>query len=142
MEDFKYLHQTLREAWTKYVYFLLAASASAVAFAVSITSGESLTVSQLPLGFAVALWGLSFFFGCRSIWHRNESLSVNASGVMKLMERTYVAGLEEEYRKAADFLDDKAAKYMRWQFGYFIAGALSFLVWHVIEMANTQPAAA
>lgn len=139
MEDFKYLHQTLREAWTKYVYFLLAVAASAIAFSVSVTSDEPLQLSQIPLGIAVSFWGLSFYFGCRSVWHRNESLGVSAIGIMAHLERQLSPGANRKLRKSADLKDKIAARYMRWQFGYLVAGAVSFILWHVLEMATRTP---
>jgi hypothetical protein len=52
-DKFTVLYQQQRLMQDKYVYFLLAASASAVAFAISFTSSASLNFSQIPLGFAV-----------------------------------------------------------------------------------------
>ena len=52
-----------RTGQDKYSYFLLAVTASAVAFAVQKTDGLGITYSLIPLGAAVLLWGLSFYFG-------------------------------------------------------------------------------
>jgi hypothetical protein len=55
----------LRTAKDKYTYFLLAASASAIAFSISQTREDALAWSQLPLAIAVLCWAFSFYFGCR-----------------------------------------------------------------------------
>ena len=52
-ENLRQLHDQLRTAQDKYTYFMLAAAASAVAFAVTRTDGLLLSWSMVPLGLAV-----------------------------------------------------------------------------------------
>ena len=53
------IHKQHRTGQDKYTYFLLAVTASAVAFSVQKTSGLVLSWSLLPLGIAVLTWGTS-----------------------------------------------------------------------------------
>src|SRR5688572_9856827 len=74
----RYLHGQLTESQRRYAYFLLAAAASGIALSVNQTEGEALGLSQLPLGAAVACWGLSFVFGCRHLSYMAATMRANA----------------------------------------------------------------
>ncbi len=56
----------LKAAQEKYVYFLLAAAAAAIAYAMQRTNGVTLQAQDWALGIAVSCWALSFFGGCRN----------------------------------------------------------------------------
>jgi hypothetical protein len=71
------IYRQHRTAQDKYTYFLLAAVGAAIAFAVNQTQGAKLAWSQLPLGWAVAFWALSFFFGCRQLTYVESTLFAN-----------------------------------------------------------------
>jgi hypothetical protein len=68
-----------RASQDKYAYFLLAAAGAAIGFALNQTQGAKLSWSQVPLGCAVLLWGLSFFFGCYRLTYIIANLSANAT---------------------------------------------------------------
>src|SRR5258706_3491162 len=67
-----------RAAQEKYVYFLLAAVGAAIALVVTQPQGAKLAYSQIPLAFAVVLWGLSFFFGCKHLGYAESTLFANS----------------------------------------------------------------
>ena len=73
------IHRQHRTGQEKYTYFLLAVTASAIAFAVQKTSGLKLTWSMVPLGLAVVLWGLSFYFGCKNLLWVQTAIYANYS---------------------------------------------------------------
>jgi hypothetical protein len=61
------IHRQHRTGQDKYTYFLLAVTASAVAFAIQKTDDVIITYSLLPLGVAIIFWGFSFYFGVKSL---------------------------------------------------------------------------
>ena len=60
------MHKQHRTGQDKYIYFLLAVAASGIAFSVEKTTGLKLNWSMLPLGAAVILWAISFYFGVKA----------------------------------------------------------------------------
>lgn len=127
----------------KYVYFLLAVAASAIALSVQKTTGLPLSLSMAPLGIAVLLWGASFFFGCKQIEQVQSAMQSNYILLELHDERRPdqpeteedFGVAEKETRKAIESKIKKAEFYGVWQFRLLVVGAISFLVWHVIEMA-------
>jgi hypothetical protein len=126
----------------KYTYFLLAAAASALAFAVQKTDTRTLTWSMVPLGLAGLSWALSFYFGCKNIsWvqvvlYANLSLLQLKGGVHPRQPDhpdllgAAVSGVNE----ALDRNAERAAFCAKWQFRFLVSGAIFFLGWHVLEM--------
>lgn len=126
----------------KYTYFLLAVTASAIAFSVQKTTDLILTWSMLPLGGAVAAWGTSFYFGCKNLLWVQTSISANYS-LLQLQKGVHPDQpnhqqlLEAANRGVKSALESNvknAQFYGEWQFRLLIAGAVLFLAWHVIEM--------
>jgi len=128
----------LRTARDKHTYFLLAASASAIAFAITQTKTFGVSWSQIPLAIAVILWGLSFYYGCKcarytQVQHQESAYLQETEGAMNNMPETKEQIMEmisDSYRKNMSLseVSDKL------QFYCLISGGVSFLVWHVIEM--------
>lgn len=132
-------HRTAQE---KYVYFLLAAVGAAIALAVNQTQEAKLAWSQLPLGCAVALWALSFFFGCRHLAYIESTLFANAA-LLKVEAGEHpqvgshpelMAIASDGIRKAIESNSNWASRFARWQFKCLLLGAISYLGWHVFEM--------
>ncbi|MDZ7781751.1 MAG: hypothetical protein U5K56_01995 [Halioglobus sp.] len=63
--------------------FSLAAAGAAIGFAVTQTKGASLSFSQLPLGFGVLSWAVSFYFGCRSEQKVHSGLTIDLMMALK-----------------------------------------------------------
>ncbi len=61
------MHKQHRMGQDKYTYFILAVAAAGIAFSIEKTTGQKLSWSMLPLGVAVILWAISFFFGCKNL---------------------------------------------------------------------------
>ena len=135
-------HRALREAQRRYTYFLLAAAGAAFAFAVNQTQGMPLSLSQVPLGFAVAAWGLSFFYGCRHLAYVSSNLYANVellnveSGQHPEVGNhpDYIAAASQGIRSAFEKNADRANRFGQWQFGLLIVGSVLYLAWHVWEM--------
>lgn len=133
------VYNALQEARSKYVYFKLASAGACIGFAVNQTNNAPLSITQLPLGAAVLLWGFSFFCGCMQLANENATLYFNATllqverGVHPITGSNpflIEAALKELIQKHAK----RAGRFGRWQFNALIAGAVCYVAWHVLEM--------
>lgn len=142
----------------KYVYYLLAITAGAVAFVAHETNQVALHEAHWILGVAVGFWLVSFYVGCKnrfldisylsdSFWSIGLKLGIAA-------ERHSLGGkITEDQRKglwiAEEFVDgideDKknasvgARDCFEWQFRLFVLGAVAYIVWHIYEMYLRMP---
>ena len=136
------VYKALREAQNKYTYFLLAAAGAAIALAVNQTQGTAMAWSQIPLAAAGLSWGLSFFFGCRHLAYVNSTLYANAE--LLRVERgqhpevgahpQMMAAASEGIRRAIETNSERANRLGHLQFRFLIAGAVLYVVWHILEM--------
>lgn len=129
-----------RAGQDKYTYFLLAAAASGIAFAVRSTTGAILHWSLIPIGMAVFCWGLSFFHGCRYLQYIGSNLYANfhllkvhrgqgPSGPLVLWQAQAAAeGIGEAMKENQEI----AGRHYDKQFRYLISGAVLFVAWHVL----------
>jgi uncharacterized membrane protein (DUF485 family) len=141
-EEVKDIYLLHRNGQDKYTYFLLAAAASALAFAIQKTVDASFSWSMLPLAGAAVSWGLSFFFGCKNVSWVLTALYANV-GFLQLKSGTHpnqpahpqeVAAAISGVRNALDHNAEKAYLYAKWQFRMLITGGILFIGWHVLEM--------
>ena len=139
----------IRELWLqhragqdKYTYFLLAITASAIAFAVQKTSDSTFSWAMAPLGLAVLAWGGSFYCGCKNLIWVQTALMANYNllqlrGGVHPQQPDHPALSEAAIRGVHSALNtnvDRAQSYALSQFRLAIAGALLFLGWHVLEI--------
>jgi hypothetical protein len=138
-------NESIQELWRqhrfgqdKYTYFLLAVSASAIAFAVQKTEGLQLSTDLCLVGGAVLVWGLSFYCGCQNLVWVQTSLYANFS-LVQLQTGTHpqqpehpqlVAAAVDGVRSATESNISKAQLHAIWQFRLLILGALLFIGWH------------
>lgn len=136
------IYRQHRAAQDKYVYFLLAAVGAAIALAISQTQGAKLALSQVPLGIAVLLWGLSFICGCKHLAYVECTLFANGA-LLKVQagadprtgqDPQLIAAASEGIRSAIDGNSSKAQLYGRLQFTLLVLGAMCYVGWHVFEM--------
>lgn len=141
-QGIKEVWNALRVAQEKYTYFMLAISASAIAFSVQKTELSIFDWSLFPVGVAVILWGASFYCGCRCLIWISATLGANYS-LLQLSNRTHSMQppegepLEAAYQgseRAMRQNSQQAGRYSIWQFRLIIAGAVAFLIWHVLEI--------
>jgi hypothetical protein len=136
------VYRALREAQNRYTYFLLAAAGAAIALAVNQTQTAELAWSQLPLAAAVVLWGLSFFFGCRHLVYISSNLYANSALFQVARGEHRAAGTHPQMIaetsqvivQAIESNNRKASRFAKWQFELLVAGAIAYVVWHVLEM--------
>jgi hypothetical protein len=140
------LHKAHSDSQNKHTYFLLAAAGAAIGFAVQKTEGQKLSWWLLPVASATLLWAASFYFGCKNIdWvQRSMSANFNLLQLKKGMHpeqppnlQVYEAAISG-VTQALQVNIERAGFYSRWQFRTLIAGAVSFIVWRVIELVRVN----
>lgn len=141
-EDLKYLHQQHRIGQDKYTYFLLAVTASAIAFAVQKTDSSIFTFSLAPIGIAVISWCASFYCGCKNLVWVQTAVMANYNLLQLNMgvhpdqpnSPEYLEAAKEGVRIAIDKNIIEAQNYAISQYRLLITGAVFFLIWHLVEM--------
>ena len=138
--DLAYLHKQHSEGENKYTYFLLAVTASAVAFCVQKTDDVVITWSLIPMVLAVIAWISSFYCGCKNlIWVQSTTFA--NYNLLQLQKGTHEnqppkgvlleVAIKGTYNALTSNIS-KAAFYAIWQFRLLITGAVFFLLWHLI----------
>jgi hypothetical protein len=135
-------YRQLRTSQDKYVYFMLAASASAIAYALNQAQDRSLSLSLIPWGFALLLWALSFFFGCMhliyiiSILFANVNLIEVQRGIHPDvgMHPQVIEAALDGIRSGIESNNNKANRLGHLQFWFFILGVMDYIAWQVLEM--------
>ncbi len=126
----------------KYTYFLLAITASAIAFSIQKTETLKITYSLIPLGFAVLVWGISFYFGVKSILYVQSCIYTNY-GLLQLKNGIHpkqpqnlelVEAAIDGVKTAFEYNSNKVQFYSVWQIRLIILGGILFLFWHILEM--------
>lgn len=136
------LYRQHTEGHSKFVYFLLGVSASAIAFAIHETRGERLTALHAPIGVAVLLFAASFAAGLSGLGARQKVMMANAE-ILKLQRGVKVpppalsvADCIDAMRHALEDEAVRGSRRWRWQQWCLFAGALAYIVGHVLMMAE------
>jgi hypothetical protein len=136
------VQRQFRNQQEKYVYYVLALSVSALAFAISKTSGVAIKYTHIPLGIAVLCWGISLFCGFKFIEFTLSSLYANNLYFDVLADRVPETKndpdlktiLAEGTKNIVKSEGNIAKKYFSWQKRLFLLGILLYLIWHILEM--------
>jgi len=129
-------------AQDKLGYFLLAVTASAIAFAVQKSEGVRISSSAIPLAAAGISWAFSFYFGIRRIRWTIVTLYANIallqfqtgvhpqqpSGAIEL--QAAIQGIREAAKTNMDGAESSGKK----QDWLFICGTALFIVWISLRM--------
>lgn len=142
----------------KYVYYLLAITAGAIAFVAHETREVALHEAHWILGIAVLFWLVSFYVGCKnrfldisylsdSFWSAGLKLGIAAE--RHLLGNTITEDQQKALWTAEEFVDgvdeDKktasagARTCFELQFRLFVLGAVAYIAWHVYEMYFRMP---
>jgi len=140
------LHKQYKAAQDKYVYFLLAAAASAIGFAMTQTKTEALTLFQIPLAIGVFSWVVSFYSGLQCI---EFSTSVTYQNFNYLQFTRKLSGftqdartielakqMELDFTNTTDLQGKKLNFYGKLQGASLLFGAFFYIIWHVLRMYN------
>ena len=137
------LAKLFKTSQEKYIYFMLAAAASAIGFAMTQSKVEPLNFTHIPLGLSIALWAVSFVAGLRFLQY---------SGNVTFQNQNYLAFKRElrryQGKDAAELISlfkselndnlDKQNKKMK-LYGFLqnqslLLGALAYIIWHGARM--------
>ena len=138
-------------AQQRFVYFMLALSATSIAFVVQQTMGRSLAYSLIPLGIAVIAWALSLYFGLQN---RRSTIEIHSANLDSLLLNTgkipntllkmkvpsnvthsqVLVALKERIAEEMEKHSNQSAKYSKRQFKWYIFGVFAFFVWYILEM--------
>ena len=141
------VYRQLRVAQDKYIYFLLAAAASAIALALNRTEHLPLTPTLVPWGVALLLWAMSFYFGCRHLGYVSSTLFANLE-LLRVQRGTHpeagrnpqvIRAASEGIASAIEYNSSRASRLAWLQFYFLVAGALAYIVWHLLQMYSRTP---
>lgn len=137
------LSKQFKASQERYVYFLLAAAASAIGFAMTQSKVEPLEWMHLPLGISVFLWSLSFFAGLRFVEYSSSVTFQNQNYLafkreLKSLPETRAAELFVEFKSRLDKTVEKQIGKMKlygnMQSICLLVGALLYILWHILRM--------
>lgn len=140
----KELHKLHSDAHSKQIYFLLAAAGAGIGFAVQKTEGLYLSWYLAPVGIAIVLWGLSFYFGCKTLDLGQSAVRSNYD-LLQLRDGSHPAQPDHPQKlaiamqvthEALDGFTQRATRSAVWQFRLLIAGAVFFMTWRLLEMVR------
>ncbi|WP_341852253.1 hypothetical protein [Vibrio vulnificus] len=135
------LCQELKSSRTKLCYFIMAASGSAIGFAITQTKTAAFEQNHYIWLASMVLWALSFFCGIKFVSHLN---AVTYKNIVYL--QTDLTGFSSEQREELDSISKsgfsnavaKHNKYLSFygsaQLYLLLTGALVYVVWHVYKM--------
>jgi len=139
------LAREFKTAQDKYIYFLLAAAASAIGYAITQLELEPLTYYHIPLGLSILLWSYSFFSGIQFIENLTGTLFQNhnflafkreikflpseeSSELLEKFQETYNGTIENHQRKMSF--------YGNLQSRCLLFGALFYIAWRLLKMLS------
>lgn len=137
------LQKQFKASQEKYIYFLLAAAASAIGFAMTQSKVEPLEWIHIPLGLSVILWALSFISGLRFIEYSTSFTFQNQNYLafkreIKSYSQVEAVKLLNEFKTRMSETSEKQLQKMKFygstQSISLLLGALSYIVWHIIRM--------
>ena len=143
-ETLLHLGRLHADAQSKFVYFLLAAAGTSLAYGLQKLDGVSLTWWVSPGLFALVLWLLSLFCGCKHATSVQSTLYSNFL-LVQLESGTHPSQPKapQEAQIALDITrqsirskNNTARTYFNLQFWLLSIGVLSFTAWRVLEMAR------
>ncbi|MGD9554440.1 MAG: hypothetical protein AB7D96_03120 [Arcobacteraceae bacterium] len=137
------LQKQFKASQEKYIYFLLAAAASAIGFAMTQSKVEPLEWIHIPLGLSIVFWALSFISGLRFIEYsisftfQNQNYLAFKREIKSYSEIEAVKLLNEfktQLSKTTEKQQNKMKFYSSTQSISLLLGALSYIVWHIFRM--------
>lgn len=124
------LQEQIQGSREKYTYFLLTAAGACIGYAVEKVAGLSLQWRLVALAISLVAWGISFWFGCRSIERNEYGLRYNHAWLTAARSPTDKVALDvlmsDESRASV------ASR--RWQFRFFVLGGVAFVLWRLLEL--------
>lgn len=113
----------------RYSFFLLAITASAIAFSTKQVDDRAFELQLVPLGITIILWLLSFYFGCKHIEYGHKL--DKCIFMLAVQQRNNEVTIKEEALITGSELVDNSFKR---QFKTLVLGAIFYIIWQIIEM--------
>jgi hypothetical protein len=124
------IYRALTSAHERSVYFFIAASGAAIAYALARTEGERPAWWMAPVGVAIVMWGASFFCGTR--YAQNRALVMNLDFELALYAENPPPNITVEKAEAdVNALLKAGSSFGRWQLRWMFAGCVAYVVGHV-----------
>lgn len=139
MDESLEVYRAINAAQERFNYFFLAASGSAIVFALGRTEGQVVACWMLPVVIAIVLWGVSFFLGSEHLLFKSKIMLINLRSleIEKGANPTVATNSElkgpalRKLREEADKENAKSRRYGRAQYLTFLAGAVFYLLGHI-----------
>lgn len=137
------LQKQFKAAQEKYIYFLLAVSASAIGYAITQVKVEPFNLNHIAFGLSIFLWSLSFMSGLKFIEFNTESTFKNMLYLSFKRELKNSKNYEELVSKYKNDLYDESevtmkrlALYGGLQSKLLLLGALSYISWYALMILS------
>lgn len=135
-----YKHYNFEQA--RYLYILLAFSASAILYALNQLDNRILEWRLLPMGLSIVCWLISLYKGIKFVQVRNSALHDNFTLLQMQNVTPFTKPMNSIERASAfdvinDSLEHKQQlidNYAKWQIRLIIIGILAFVFWYLLEM--------
>ncbi|EDM46811.1 hypothetical protein [Marinobacter algicola] len=137
------LSKQFKASQERYVYFVLAASASAIGFAMTQSKTEPLNYFHAPLGLAIFLWAVSFVSGLKvveyavSVTFQNQNYLAFKRELHSLQAENkseLIAQFKERLDETVGKQEAKMQLYGGLQSWCLLLGGLFYIVWHGARM--------
>jgi hypothetical protein len=147
------LYKQIRTHEDKYTYFLLAIAASAIAFSMQQVHDRPFSFGLIPLALSVLLFGFSFYFGCKNLQYISinlfdefelnkvihgefdfDNLSDSPEHLKQPNHPDFIESASKGLKRAIKEINNKIYKFSQRQFFFLIAGAVSYVLWNIVEM--------
>ena len=139
------LLKQFKAAQERYIYFLLAVSASAIGYAITQLQVEAFNLNHIVFGASIFLWALSFMLGMKFIELTTESAFKNVvylSLKRELKNHPKHAGLVSDFKndlyEKNEAISNKLALYGGLQSKLLLVGAFSYIFWHALLMLSVS----
>lgn len=142
MDEQKELRDAFRQQQERYVYYLIALSVAGIGYSMYNTNNQAFSMTQLPLGIAVLLWGISAYFGLKFLKYTTSNLYTNSTyfdivkGIHPLVGNhpDDIGKAKMELSKIMKSNAHSASKYFIRHERFFYAAISIFVVGHIYGM--------
>lgn len=129
-DDLNLLAARLSDELSKYIYFLLAASGAAIAYALEQVEGKVLSKELVLVILALFAWCGSFYFGVRHLHLNRQRMIENANALLE--EETF-----QEMQKRLFPIIERMEKASHKQYVLFVIGVFLYISWRVVVLFKT-----
>lgn len=138
------LFKQYKSAQDKYRYFLLAAAASAIGFAMTQTKTEILSLCHIPLGLAIVSWAVSFYSGMQfleyamGVTFQNHNYLSSKRELKAFVKDEHALSLTKKMKEGFYATTQKQGARMKiygnLQSWLLLLGAMLYIFWHALRM--------